>query len=67
MIFISFIDGLEKGELFQYPDRYPNWVPHLGTQQFQLTPEIVAICSYRIILYDLLGFTLYFFNPLHIC
>ena len=38
-------NNLDQIVFSEYPNRYPNWVPHLGTQRFQLTPDI---CSTRL-------------------
>ena len=34
----NIVNNLDKFEVFlEYPNRYPNWVAHLGAQRFQLT------------------------------
>ena len=34
----NIVSNLDRFVFSEYPNRYPNWVPHLGTQRFQLTP-----------------------------
>ena len=33
----NIVNNLDRFVFSEYPNRYPNWVPHLGTQRFQLT------------------------------
>ena len=33
----NIVNNLDRFVFSDNPNRYPNWVPHLGTQRFQLT------------------------------
>ena len=33
----NIVNNLDRFVFLEYPNRYPNWVAHLGTQRFQLT------------------------------
>ena len=35
----SIVNNLDRFVFSEYPNRYSNWVSHLGTQRFQLTPS----------------------------
>ena len=39
----NIVNNLDRFVFSEYPNRYPNWVPHLGTQRFQLTQNISLI------------------------
>ena len=33
----NIVNNLDRFVFLDHPNRYPNWVAHLGTQRFQLT------------------------------
>ena len=39
----NIVNNLNRFVFLEYPNRYPNWVAHLGTQRFQLTLMFVII------------------------
>ena len=40
----NIVNNLNRFVFLEYPKRYPNWVAHLGTQRFQLTPQFLSHC-----------------------
>ena len=39
----NIVNDLNRFVFLEYPNRYPNWVAHMGTQRFQLTLMSVII------------------------
>ena len=54
-IYCSFINNLDKNVFLKYPNMYSNWVPHLSTQCFQVTPLAASerYCSVNIKIYQI--------------
>ena len=58
----NIVNNLDRFVFLEYPNRYPDWVAHLSTQRFWLTPCIVLYVLLYVLYYIEIQFSLFLFS-----